>query len=1090
MFAAVASGQLIDPDVMLFGTYSSYWANNPYFTSGILDTMNSKLGINMHWSGGFDEDALSDFLANSIYPVPWNTGSDNRDPQMEYSHTHYVVCHPESDSSQYYKTKFTTANGSDTMLVDANGDTCVYRYYGGNGVFLSGLGFSLQNKWSWFDKFNFYPILKIGIDSTWSDTTDIAGVFTVSQYVDSLHPNVLRFADTLRVNELPHTLSFRDTVLSLTDDTGLSNYENYFNVRSDQAIEGGWFNFRMETTGACQVFIDYFQIYDQKAQQLFAHQWDSAIIDSTGDRSAYKDNIIAWYLKDTQNFANYMPFRYINSLIDTAMATYNWDYPAYGASCTYFGGASKYYRELIRVAHPRVFWVYIYPISDTTEYTGSGPRGLQTHLTDFLAVSCDSARAVSADFDATTDGWMYLPQFWYCINDCGREPRRKPTESELQCEVYMGLCYDPLGVLLYKLDSLHPTTGNQGILDSLGNPHEPLYSTVKDHINPYIKAIDSTYLSLAWDDAYEISPGSPMPSGVWLDTIYAVSDTPNPDLGWFHVGQFTEGSDKYVIVVNRACSSNEDGDPAPPIAATIKFDTNNLGLGNYVEIIDLATGTDSSDWVGTPDTALATSIGGEFTYSANFGPGEGRLFKLVKVNNTLPNPVTDSVTISAGLYVLMYDWVIDDTGIVVIEPGTVIYGNRDTAPSSINIEVHGKIYANGSSSDSIHFLPWNEGTEPDSAGDLGSIELVDNSTYGEFSYSSLHYSTHGIRLKTDSRAYVSNCRIVNSLFNGIYNSSGNLKLSDSYIAGSGINGLYGVSAVDSVINTIFHVNGSYGIRIEGANPSNDRSYLYGDTITQYTGEDDSQYGIYISDNDYVTIENCAVKYYEQGGILLSDSDAEIIDCDLVANSNYGIYSQNYSFSSVRETVFDTLNIGVKAVSNGNANLGIHPDTSNNAFYLCNQYFVYFSNWPNVSVDSLMAENCWWNGSPPKKEKFYVDDIRLRKIDYTPYLTNDPDPKLSVQLPLRFSLRQNYPNPFNPNTIISFSLDRPAKTTITIYNILGQKVITPFNDYLEPGIHSVTWDGRNDAGERVASGVYFYTIQSGERFDSRKMLVLR
>ena len=127
----------------------------------------------------------------------------------------------------------------------------------------------------------------------------------------------MRFADTLRVNELPHTSSFRDTLLSLTDDTGISYNEQYFHVRSDDSSKAGYFNFKLETTGACQVFVDYFKISDQYAEELFAHEWDSDIIDSTGNRAAFKDNIIAWFLKDTEGFANYMPFGYIKSLMDS-----------------------------------------------------------------------------------------------------------------------------------------------------------------------------------------------------------------------------------------------------------------------------------------------------------------------------------------------------------------------------------------------------------------------------------------------------------------------------------------------------------------------------------------------------------------------------------------------------------------------------------------------------------------------------------------------------------------------------------------------------------------------------------------------------
>ena len=62
--------------------------------------------------------------------------------------------------------------------------------------------------------------------------------------------------------------------------------------------------------------------------------------------------------------------------------------------------------------------------------------------------------------------------------------------------------------------------------------------------------------------------------------------------------------------------------------------------------------------------------------------------------------------------------------------------------------------------------------------------------------------------------------------------------------------------------------------------------------------------------------------------------------------------------------------------------------------------------------------------------------------------------------------------------------------VTIYNILGQKVASPLNDYRESGDHSIIWDGNNESGSPVASGVYFYTIRSGDNFASKKMLLLR
>lgn len=94
------------------------------------------------------------------------------------------------------------------------------------------------------------------------------------------------------------------------------------------------------------------------------------------------------------------------------------------------------------------------------------------------------------------------------------------------------------------------------------------------------------------------------------------------------------------------------------------------------------------------------------------------------------------------------------------------------------------------------------------------------------------------------------------------------------------------------------------------------------------------------------------------------------------------------------------------------------------------------------------------------------------------------------LPKEFALHQNYPNPFNPETHIVFDLPTRADVTITIYNMLGQKIRTLVQDTKEAGTHDIIWNATNDFGVRVASGVYVYTIKAGDFVQSRKMTLLR
>ena len=96
------------------------------------------------------------------------------------------------------------------------------------------------------------------------------------------------------------------------------------------------------------------------------------------------------------------------------------------------------------------------------------------------------------------------------------------------------------------------------------------------------------------------------------------------------------------------------------------------------------------------------------------------------------------------------------------------------------------------------------------------------------------------------------------------------------------------------------------------------------------------------------------------------------------------------------------------------------------------------------------------------------------------------------LPEVFALHQNYPNPFNPETRIRFDIPAQAggRMELTIYNSLGMKVRTLADGRLAPGRHLLVWDGRNDRGDQLASGIYFLRFQAADFTQTRKMLLVR
>jgi len=99
--------------------------------------------------------------------------------------------------------------------------------------------------------------------------------------------------------------------------------------------------------------------------------------------------------------------------------------------------------------------------------------------------------------------------------------------------------------------------------------------------------------------------------------------------------------------------------------------------------------------------------------------------------------------------------------------------------------------------------------------------------------------------------------------------------------------------------------------------------------------------------------------------------------------------------------------------------------------------------------------------------------------------NDPN-----GLPDSYRLLPNYPNPFNPGTTIAYNLARSSPVLIDIYNLAGQRVKRLVSTTQSAGYYIASWDGNDDAGHTVASGVYFYRIQADEFLDSKKMVLLK
>ncbi len=116
-----------------------------------------------------------------------------------------------------------------------------------------------------------------------------------------------------------------------------------------------------------------------------------------------------------------------------------------------------------------------------------------------------------------------------------------------------------------------------------------------------------------------------------------------------------------------------------------------------------------------------------------------------------------------------------------------------------------------------------------------------------------------------------------------------------------------------------------------------------------------------------------------------------------------------------------------------------------------------------------------------------------KLDVAAFLQESPTlvaAEPGEALPSGFSLAQNYPNPFNGRTTITYELPKPEGVELTLYDLLGQPVRRLVSEYQGAGSYRIAWDGADDEGNQVASGVYLYRLKAGSRQRARRLVLVR
>jgi hypothetical protein len=176
---------------------------------------------------------------------------------------------------------------------------------------------------------------------------------------------------------------------------------------------------------------------------------------------------------------------------------------------------------------------------------------------------------------------------------------------------------------------------------------------------------------------------------------------------------------------------------------------------------------------------------------------------------------------------------------------------------------------------------------------------------------------------------------------------------------------------------------------------------------------------------------------------------------------------------------------------------------------------------NMGIDSIFIELSIDNGNSwheiakisPADEQDYIwnvpvisssqCNIRIQAVDFDGNRAFDTsDSPFSInyssslenaeneQHPTKFQVQQNYPNPFNSSTIIRFQIPEATQVKLTIFNMMGQEIVTLLDQKLNAGYHQVKWDGKDRSGKLTCSGIYFYQVEASGKFIIKRLLYIR
>jgi hypothetical protein len=209
-----------------------------------------------------------------------------------------------------------------------------------------------------------------------------------------------------------------------------------------------------------------------------------------------------------------------------------------------------------------------------------------------------------------------------------------------------------------------------------------------------------------------------------------------------------------------------------------------------------------------------------------------------------------------------------------------------------------------------------------------------------------------------------------------------------------------------------------------------------------------------------------------------------------ATANDEMYVDEYYFGPPPPIIIPAELTSFNAAASGNSvvlNWKTSTETNNRGFYVERNGVSLIGNWEKIGYVEGSGTT-----TEPKSYSFTDNNVttgkysyRLKQIDFDGSYKYSNIVEVEVNKVTEFSLSQNYPNPFNPVTKIEYSIPEESNISLTVFNILGQKVAELVNGNVKAGNHSVTFNA-----SKFGSGVYYYRLESGNNVQIKKMILLK